>query len=79
MNTDNVTLTRTRTVMDLLNDPLPDAGAVAPTFVSVDDDDPSRIRRSVHIEYQAWLDMGSPRQITVTIEPGDQLTPELQP
>jgi hypothetical protein len=65
-----VNLTKSRSVLDL--DPIADNDR-PPTFRHLDDDARSNV---VSIDPDLWEDMGSPDQITVTIEPGDHLNVE---
>ena len=60
-------LTKTQTVMEF---DLVDSGHV---YFSSKDDDTSDRLRGFNMEENDWNDMGSPLEITVTVEPGDRL------
>ena len=47
-------------------------------FITFDADlnDTGEIDRVVEITEEAWVDMGTPTVVTVTIEPGDRLNPQ---
>ena len=59
-------LTKTRTVLEHV-----DTVERGPVFGGVEDDG-DRLT-TVTLDLDVWLDMGSPRTITVTIRPGDRL------
>lgn len=61
-------LSKTRSVLDRLI--ANDKGA----YFDFADDDFSRSRLT-HLDAQSYRDLGEPEQITVTVEPGDTLTP----
>lgn len=63
-------LTKTRTVMKHIPSLDEDAKNCV-TFIVADDD--GLIIRTVILDYQDYIDLGAPQQITVTIEPEDTL------
>ena len=62
------TLVRKRTVYDQ-NEFLDTKDSITFTV----DDDGNEISRAITLAYQDWMDMGWPKTVTVTIEPGDRL------
>jgi hypothetical protein len=65
------TLTKTATVLNLGTASV----LCGATFTRLDEDT-NELEWAHVLDYTAWLDMGSPAQITVTVEPGDRLTDE---
>ena len=65
----DATLTKTETLMDLS-----EVTGDFVTFVARYDDTLITYRRVV-LTYADWVDMGSPREITSTVVPGDALNP----
>lgn len=68
-----MSLLQTCTVMHL--DRAESARAIAVFRVAPDDDNRDWVLEA-HVSWQNWRDMGEPKTITVTIEPGDLLNPE---
>lgn len=63
--------TKTQAVLTRLDSQNQDAERTV-TFVSAYDDT-GVIYRTLILKFDEWKDLGSPEQITVCIEPGDQL------
>lgn len=70
-------LSKTRSVLDLVDLDIfgEGVGGVAMFERRAESDERVR-RRAVAVDYATYVDLGSPKQVTVTIEPGDTLTPE---
>jgi hypothetical protein len=63
----------TKTITVLTHQPSRNEQAqVAVTFIAADEDT-GRVDRAVVLRYGDFIDLGSPEQITVTVEPGDML------
>jgi hypothetical protein len=66
-------LTKLRAVMTHL--PSPDQDADLRVTFTLAYDDTGVITRTLILSYEDWRDLGSPEQLTVTIDPGDTLNP----
>lgn len=67
---DTIIITKTVRVLEHANH-----GTSTHEIFSREPDEPGDIPMVVHLERDAWVDLGRPSHITVTIEPGDLLNP----
>lgn len=63
-------MSRTRRILDLTA-----TGSDETVAFSQADDDSNVVTTYLTVERSTWADLGSPTQVTITIEPGDNLTP----
>lgn len=66
-------LSKSVSVLDLTLELHAQTATFARVPVGPPEDNAEGVIQSVVISHEAWTDMGEPKQVTVTVEPGDNL------